>query len=62
MLQFNALKQNSSCSARNHVVAPLVCFYAVRFFSYCFFYYYDVSHSDIPKGKACFTVPQHCAA
>lgn len=54
MLQLNAMKQNMSCSARNHAVALLACYAAVRFFSYCFFYDYFVANSAIPKGKACF--------
>jgi hypothetical protein len=56
MLQLNALKQNMSCSARNGIVAPLACYNAVRFFSYCFFYYFYGKNSYSPKRKPVLTV------
>ncbi len=56
MLQLNALNRNMSCSARNAIVAPLACFYAVRFFSYCFFYPYFVKNNSHTQRKPMLTV------
>lgn len=56
MLQLNALKQNMSCSARNGIVAPFACFDAVRFFSYCFFYYYYGKNDCNTQRKPVLTV------
>lgn len=36
----NAVKNSVSCPARSRNAASSVCFFAVRFFSYCFYYFY----------------------
>lgn len=36
----NAVKNSVSCPARSRNAAFSVCFFAVRFFSYCFYYFY----------------------
>lgn len=36
----NSVKNSVSCSVRNGSVAVSACYFAVRFFSYCFFYYF----------------------
>lgn len=36
----NAVKNSVSCPARSRNAAFSVCFFAVRFFSYCFYFFY----------------------